>query len=137
MRLNFWLLMLPQIASPGEYKLCMLQFWVPPDKLTGDVVVLGVDDIGTVVVHDLPKPKSPESAETAEKAAADAEMEASTVAGQTMQPLPISATHVKDDDSSDTSHSSSDKEALSYAPQAVMIKTNAIPTHQSEHAQSQ
>lgn len=64
-----------QIASPGEYKLCMLQFWVPPEGPKGNVVVLGVDEIGTVVVQDLKARKPPAGPAQAEKAAEAAELE--------------------------------------------------------------
>ncbi|KAL8432313.1 hypothetical protein Efla_000897 [Eimeria flavescens] len=64
------------VASPGEYKLCMLQFWVPPEKLKGDVIVLGVDEIGSVTVVDAKTVRrAPPDTSEAEKAAEAAELE--------------------------------------------------------------
>ncbi|KAL8448161.1 hypothetical protein Emed_003974 [Eimeria media] len=77
----------PRVASPGEYKLCMLQFWMPPDKLKGDVIVLGVDEIGSVRVQEIEAARRPANAAQAETAAAAAERE--TAALDVMQPLPL------------------------------------------------
>ncbi|KAL8271226.1 hypothetical protein Esti_004887 [Eimeria stiedai] len=74
------------VAFPGEYKLCMLQFWIPPEKLKGDVIVLGVDEIGSVRVQEVQAARRPATAVQAERAAEAAERE--SVALDTLQPLP-------------------------------------------------
>lgn len=77
-----------QIGTPGEYKLCMLQFWVPPTGPKDSVVVLGVDEIGTIDVQDL-HPKKPAATETqAEEAAEIAEEETAEVGDEQIPPQP-------------------------------------------------
>ncbi|XP_026193695.1 uncharacterized protein LOC34617854 [Cyclospora cayetanensis] len=71
-----------QIRSPGEYKLCMLQYWIPPRSPKGEVIVLGVDEIGTVLVQDITHVQKQISQKEAEAAAAANE----TNAGASVNP---------------------------------------------------
>ncbi|RQX67379.1 rhoptry neck protein RON6, partial [Toxoplasma gondii CAST] len=44
-----------QVPMPGSYKLCMLQYWRPPDsKPTDNVFIMGIDEIGTLDVLQQP-----------------------------------------------------------------------------------
>ncbi|OEH78256.1 hypothetical protein cyc_00732 [Cyclospora cayetanensis] len=77
-----------QIRSPGEYKLCMLQYWIPPRSPKGEVIVLGVDEIGTVLVQDITHVQKQISQKEAEAAAAAAQREAAEVSRE-VRPLPV------------------------------------------------
>ncbi|KAL8433029.1 hypothetical protein ACSSS7_004169 [Eimeria intestinalis] len=95
------------VASPGEYKLCMLQFWMPPEKLKGDVIVLGVDEIGSVRVQDVQAARRPVNAVQAETAAEAAEKE--TIALETLQPLPLHKPGVLEEKETETAASTEEK----------------------------
>ncbi|KAL8455306.1 hypothetical protein Emag_000890 [Eimeria magna] len=99
--------LLASVASPGEYKLCMLQFWMPPDKLKGDVIVLGVDEIGSVKVQDVQAARRPANVAQAETAAAAAEKE--TAALEVMQPLPLHKPGELEEKETETSASKEEK----------------------------
>lgn len=44
-----------QVPQPGNYKLCMLQYWRPPESKPSDnVFIMGIDEIGTLEVLQQP-----------------------------------------------------------------------------------
>ena len=73
----------------------MLQYWIPPQGEKGKVVVLGVDEIGTVTVEDLKtgqRTSTPQKAEKAAEAAAEAvEQETARWRESKMLPNPIAS----------------------------------------------
>ena len=60
-----------QVEEPGNYKLCLVQFYKPPEAGPQDnVLVLGSDDIGTLRVKSQPSPEDLEALRRDSKASA-------------------------------------------------------------------